>query len=80
MLFLLLISLCSLIVVVAVYSEEEEWSDEFEDFVEETTPGFSNPFFLIYFEITPCKFPLKQEFQNLLVYIYLSQVERWRQF
>lgn len=35
------ISLFLLIVVVAVYSEEE-WSDEFDDFAEETAPGFQS--------------------------------------
>lgn len=36
------ISLFLLIVIVAIYSEEEEWSDEFDDFAEETTPGFQS--------------------------------------
>lgn len=31
-----------LIVVVPVYSEEEEWSDEFDDFADERNPGFQS--------------------------------------
>lgn len=37
--------------VADIYTEEGEWSDEFDDDAEEATPGFFLNFNLIYFKL-----------------------------
>lgn len=66
-------SICLFLLVVAdIHTEEDDWSDEFDDSAEEATPGCCFFYFhLIYFKLATCKYPLKQQFQNLLLNIYL---------
>lgn len=57
--------------VADIYTEEEEWSDEFDDDAEEATPGFLFflNFNLIYFKLATLKYQLKTNRICLWIFI-----------